>query len=49
MLQWASKEERERRKAICEKCNRKDGVRCGVCGCFLIALQKLHRCPIDKF
>ena len=49
MLVWATKQERQERKLICDACDKKNGVRCGECGCFLIALQKLYRCPINKF
>lgn len=48
-MKWATETERKQRRAICDTCGNKTGVRCAVCGCFLIALQKLHRCPEGKF
>lgn len=44
-------EDREKRKLICDSCENKKGVRCGVCGCFLIALQKVKHmnCPAGKW
>jgi hypothetical protein len=46
----ASKEEQQRRQKICDSCEHKNGTRCGVCGCFLIALRKWHipNCPLNK-
>lgn len=47
---FANKEERERRKKICDSCEHNKGLRCGVCNCFLIALQKLEiaECKLGK-
>ena len=48
---FLSKKEREERKNICDKCSNKNNNKCSVCGCYLIALQKvkLWECPIGKF
>ena len=50
-IKFVSKKERIRRKEICESCEEKQGVRCGVCKCFLIALQKIDppQCQLGKF
>ena len=48
---FLNKEERECRKNLCDSCEKKNGFRCEVCGCFLIALQKVRRfeCPLEKW
>lgn len=45
------KKERDRRKSICDTCEKRNGVRCGECGCFIVALTKINpmKCPINKF
>lgn len=45
----SGKAERARRKEICEACEHKKGVRCEVCGCFILAITALGNCPADKF
>jgi hypothetical protein len=44
-------EETARRKVICDQCEHKKGIKCGVCGCFLIALQNttFGKCKLDKW
>lgn len=48
---FLNKDEREYRKSLCDSCEKKNGFRCEVCGCFLIALQKVRRfeCPLEKW
>ena len=48
---FVNREERERRKSICDSCEHKKGKRCGLCNCFLIAIQKLTvvECKARKF
>lgn len=43
--------ERDQRKSICDSCEHNTGKRCGQCGCFLIALQKIKfsKCPLGKW
>jgi hypothetical protein len=48
---FLNQQERQDRKTICDNCEKKNGVRCGVCGCFLIAMQKVKftNCPLSKW
>lgn len=48
---FSSQEERDLRQKICNDCEYKDGVRCGICGCFLIGLRKIEhaKCPMGKW
>jgi hypothetical protein len=47
---FADEEERQRRKQICDSCEHKNGNKCEVCGCWLIALQKVRfaECKLGK-
>lgn len=48
---FLNQQERNERKAICDGCEQKNGSRCGRCGCFLIAIQKVKfsKCPEGKW
>jgi hypothetical protein len=48
---FTGKNERETRIAACNSCSNKNGVRCAVCGCFLLGLQKIkmYNCPLNKW
>jgi hypothetical protein len=48
---FLNQQERQERKTICDNCEKKNGVRCGMCGCFLIAMQKVKftNCPLGKW
>ena len=46
-----SKSVLEERRSVCDGCDRRDGNRCGECGCFLSLAQRLVRkdCPLGKW
>jgi hypothetical protein len=43
--------EARRRLAICNDCDRRDGERCGVCGCYasLKAMVEVADCPLGRW
>ena len=47
----ASEEEQAQRMAICRACDRWDGSRCRLCGCYLAAKVRMQteHCPIAKW
>lgn len=51
MSLFCDEKEQKRRRSICEKCEHKQGVRCGLCGCFLLGISKWKpkECPAGKF
>ena len=42
---------RELRQKTCDSCEKKTGVRCSECGCFLMLLRKVESasCPLEKW
>jgi len=44
-------EEEEKRISICNGCNLRNGIKCGDCGCYLMAKVKcsICKCPVDKW
>jgi molybdate-binding protein len=44
-------DEQKRRIAICDKCNRRRGATCGLCGCFIAIKVKgeVFECPEGKW
>jgi hypothetical protein len=48
---FTDKNTRENREKICNNCENKIGVKCNVCGCFVIFLKKieLSQCPKNKW
>lgn len=44
-------EDEKKRTAICNDCNRRKGIKCGQCGCYLMAKVKcsICECPIGKW
>lgn len=48
---FTDEETRQHRQDTCNACDKKTGVRCSECGCFLIFLRKATRatCPLNKW
>ena len=48
---FTDQETRQKRESICNSCENKQGVKCGVCGCFLMFLRKVNwaNCPQKKW
>lgn len=49
--QRADAKERQQRLWVCQSCPERQGIRCGLCGCFLKSksMLKNSECPIGKW